>query len=119
MSLGNTRAMNGGREWQNSFLAIELHRNQLAYRITPAPGRVAERKLLWLTGSNAELTLPYVESYCYLEHVRKGHWIAISELDGKFMASGCSLTDVVGKTIRATYNVPRSEWPGYPEQKEI
>lgn len=117
MSLGNTRAMNGGREWQNSFLAIELHRNQLAYRITLAPGCVAERKLLWLTGSNSQLTLPFVESYCYLEHLGRGRWAATSEWDGRVMARGCSVTDVVGKVIKATYNVPRSEWPSTPEHQ--
>lgn len=125
MALGNSRPRNGGVEWQNCYLALELHRHQLAYRVTrvPGPTRISapnrpERKLLWLTGSNAQLTLPFVESYCYLEHVRSGRWIAVSEWDGKFMAAGCSLTDVIGKTIRATYNKPRSEWPSDPEQKE-
>jgi hypothetical protein len=104
MALGNARARNGGREWQASFLAIELRRNDLAYKVTNT--RRADRKLLWLTGSNGELTLPFVQSYCYLEHVQRGRWQAVSEVDGRIMATGCSLIDVIGKTIRATYNVP-------------
>jgi hypothetical protein len=107
MTLGLSRPRNGGIEWQNSFLAIELHRHQLAYRITPGTGiHKAQRKLLWLTGSNGELTLPFVQSYCILEHIERGRWHAVSEWDGRVMAHGCSITDVVGKVIRATYGKP-------------
>ena len=104
MALGNSRPKNGGRDWQNSVLAIELTRNQLAYKVTGT--RCSERKLLWLTGSNAELTLPFVQSYCSLEHIRRGRWNAVSAFDGRILATGCSLTDARGKVIRATYNVP-------------
>ena len=116
MTLGTSRPHNGGIDWQNSFLAMELKRNDLAYKVTNT--RRPDLKLLWLTGSNDKVTLPFVESYCHLEHVRNGRWVAVSEWDGKFMASGCSITDVVGKVIRATYNKPRSEWPGNPEEKQ-
>ena len=109
MALGTSRPHNGGRDWQLGFLALELAKHQLAYKVTGTPR--AERKLLWLTGHNAQVTLPFVQSYCYLEHVRSGRWVAVSEWDGRAMASGCSVTDVIGKVIRATYNVPRSEWP--------
>jgi hypothetical protein len=104
MTLGLSRPRNGGREWQNLFLAIELHRNHLAYRVTNT--RRPECKLLWLTGSNGELTLPFVQSYCYLEHIERGRWNARSEWDGRLMAHGCSIADVIGKVIRATYDKP-------------
>ena len=89
MALGNSRPHNGGRDWQLGFLALELAKHQLAYKVTGTPR--AERKLLWLTGHNAQVTLPFVQSYCYLEHVRSGRWVAVSEWDGRAMASGCSV----------------------------
>jgi len=104
MTLGLSRPRNGGREWQNCFLAVELQRNHLAYKVTNT--RHPERKLLWLTGSNSEMTLPFVDSYCYLEHVARGRWNAVNEWDGRAMAHGCSLVDVIGKVIHATYGRP-------------
>lgn len=104
MALGTSRPKNGGREWQNGVLAIELSRHQLAYQVTDT--RHADRKLLWLTPSAAGLTLPLIQSYCCLEHVCRGRWLATSEFNGRVMAVGCSITDVIGKVIRATYNVP-------------
>ena len=115
MTLGTSRPHNGGRDWQLSYLALELAKNQLAYKVTPVAGpSKAYRRLLWLTPSNGHLTLPFVQSYCYLEHIDRGRWHAVSEWDGNVMARGCSVTDVIGKVIRATYNVPRSEWPDVP-----
>ena len=107
MALGTSRPHNGGVDYQNGILTMELRRNQIAYRVTPVTGiHKDDHKVLWLTPSDGELTLPFVQSYCNLEHVTRGRWNAVSEWDGRVLATGCSLTDVIGKVIRATYGKP-------------
>lgn len=108
MALGNSRPRNGGRDFQHGVLAMELARHQLIYRVTPT--RRSAMKTLWFTGSNEEVTLPYVQSYCLLVHERRGRWKAVAHWDGRLLASGSSVVDVVGKVLRYVYGKP-APWP--------
>lgn len=107
MALGTSRTRNWGKEAQAGALAILLQRAKVAYKVCPlrpvSPGQ--RRVSLWLTPSHNGLTLPFYGGSCAeLVTVRRDRWEARHLWDGRVLASGCSLMDVVRATIQQVWH---------------
>lgn len=107
MALGTSRTRNWGKETQEAALACLLERVHVAYQVRPVkqPAGTAKTLSLWLTPSRDGLTLPYCQGTCAnLVNTRRGHWEAHHPFDGRVLAKGISLRDVVRATIQAVWH---------------
>lgn len=107
MALGTNRTRNWGKEAQECALALLLKRARVAYDVRPVrtPQGNDKRLFLWLTPSHNGLTLPFYQGSCAdLVNVRRGRWEARHPFDGRVVATGCSLCDVVRATIQAVWH---------------
>ena len=95
MSLGTNHARNWGRDAQEAMLALVMHDRQVAYRV--------RGNLLYLAGSNDEITLPF-SSVAMLENTTRGRWESRHVFDGRLLATGISRRDVIRATIQAVWN---------------
>lgn len=110
MALGTNRTRNWGKDAQQVALFLVLDRNHVAYRVTPVKLPVGhqekgKRLALWLTPSRNGVTLPYYQGTCAeLVNVRRGRWHARHPFDGRVIAEGVSLRDVVRTAILAVWH---------------
>lgn len=87
-------------------LACLLAREHVAYQVRPitTPEGSKKRLSLWLTASRNGVTLPFCHGSCAdLVNTRRGRWEAKHPFDGRTLATGCSLRDVVRTTIQAVW----------------
>lgn len=101
MSLGNSRPRNWGREAQLAGLAIAMKRGRVAYQIRQEGRGACRRPVLYLAPSHAGITLPFTDSVADLVHVARGKWEALHRFDGRVLARGVSVADVVRATIES------------------
>jgi hypothetical protein len=101
MSLGSSRPRNWGREAQASALALTILRGRVAYQIRQEGRGACRRPVLYLAPSHDGVTLPFTDSVADLVHVTRGRWEAHHRVDGRTLARGVSITDVVRATIEA------------------
>lgn len=99
MSRGSSRPRNWGREAQASALAIAMLRGRVAYQIRQEGRGACRRPVLYLAPSHAGTTLPFTDSVADLVHVGRGRWEAPHRVDGRTLARGVSIADVVRATI--------------------
>lgn len=105
MTLGTSRPRNWGKDSQMVALALVLKCKRVAFdlRTTRAlDGR--RRQALWLTPSHNGVTLPFVQSFADIVHVKRGVWTATHPWDGRVLARGVSERDVVRATIEAIWH---------------
>ena len=100
MTLGTSRPRNWGKESQQIALDMLIKRRRVAYRTQSA----GDHLTLWLTPSHGGITLPYTESVADLVNVRRGRWEARHPFDGRLLATGISLRDVVRATIQEVWH---------------
>ena len=105
MSLGNSRTRNWGKDAQQVALDLQLAHSSVAYQLRPLKSQDGKRRLsLWLAPSRNGVTLPFVFGSCAdLVNTRRGSWAATHPFDGRILASGVSLRDVVRSAIRVVY----------------
>ncbi|MDP2326074.1 MAG: hypothetical protein Q8N51_18890 [Gammaproteobacteria bacterium] len=87
-------------------LACLLAREHVAYQVRPitTPAGDKKRLSLWLAASRNGVTLPFYQGSCAeLVNIRRGRWEAKHPFDGRTLATGCSLRDVVRATIQAVW----------------
>ena len=106
MALGNGRPRNWGKDFQQIALTSILKKRNVAYQTRPVRTSRKEKMLdLWLTPSRNGLTLPfYLGSCATLTNTRRGRWEATHPVDGRILATGISLRDVVRATIQEVWN---------------
>lgn len=103
MALGTRHVRNWGREAQQIALDLLLRREGVAYRLQPLKRFARQRFALFLAPSRGGITLPFTESVADLVHVRRGRWEAWHPMDGRVLASGISVRDVVRATIKVVW----------------
>lgn len=103
MALGTNRTRNWGKEAQECALALLLKRARVAYKVASAGTGARLREVLFLAPSHNGVTLPFIDAPAELFHVRRGRWEARHPFDGRVLATGISLRDVVRATIQVVW----------------
>jgi hypothetical protein len=93
MSLGNSRPRNWGKEQQEIALRMAMAHHKVAYQL--------RQGYLYLANTDGVNTLPFNTSFATISHISRGKWESFNVQDGKRIATGCSLTDLLGRTIHA------------------
>lgn len=104
MTLGTSRPRSWGKEAQQIALDMALKRARVAYQTRPVERVLGEsrRYVLWLAPSHNGITLPFSFGSCAdLVNVRRGRWEARHPFDGRVLATGVSMRDVVRAVIPA------------------
>lgn len=101
MTLGTARARNWGKDAQLIALGMALKAARVAYQVRPVKSVIGGKRLaLWLTPSHNGVTLPFSFGSCAdLVNIRRGRWEARHPFDGRVIATGVSVRDVVRAAI--------------------
>jgi hypothetical protein len=91
MGIAIKNVRNWGVEQQRISLFLTLKRKRLVYKVI--------KNDLFVSPSYNGVTLPFCESVAYLVHIKRCHWESHHPLDGRRLARGCSLIDVIFRTI--------------------
>ncbi len=102
MSLGSSRPRNWGREAQASALALVMKARNVVFEIRTEGKGSWRHKVLYLAASKGGTTLPFT-SVATLANVKRGQRQARHHYDGRLLATGVSLRDVVRATIEAAW----------------